>query len=183
MRGRVAEKDEPRLVALLALLDELQGVFAEHVRGVELPLGPVDLLLPPLGQAHVVIGVPLVVRVIEGVAEEFLETALRRPSLIVQVPLADVIAAVARLAERLAERDAAIVESSQIGRAAVRMGLAGGEAGNAGLRRVQAGHQRGAARAAARGVVEGLEANAPFGQSVDVGRVDFAAVAAEVRIA
>ena len=180
VRGRVAEEDEPRLVAPLALLDEFQGVFVEHVGGVELPLGPVDLLLATFGQAHVIVGIPLVVRMIEGVAVEFFETALGWPGLVVQVPLAHVVAAVARVAQRFAERDAPIVEAPQISRAASGMWLARRETGNASLRRVQPGHERSTARAAASRVIEGLEADAAFGQCVDVRCVNLPAVAAEV---
>lgn len=167
----------------MALLDELQGVFVEHVRRVEFALRPVDFLLASFRQAHVVVRVPLVVGVVQGVPVEFLEAALRRASLVVQMPLADVVAAVPGIAEHLAQRHATVVQAAQVGRSSCRVRIARGEAGDSGLGRVEPGHQRGATGAAARRVVEGLEADSVLSQRIDVGRVDLAAVATEVGVA
>src|SRR5262249_43135291 len=63
------------------------------------------------------------------------------------------------------------------------LALVGGHVADAGLVRVEAGHEAGPARAAAGGVVELGEAQAVLGQGVEVGGADLAAVTAEVGVA
>ena len=95
------------------------------------------------------------------------------------VPLAAHVGVVAAGLQHLRDRHAAVVEVAGV---ALRAGVVGEDA-DAGLVRMQAGQQRGARRAAARGVVELREAQAVGGEAVEVGRVDLAAVAADVGVA
>ncbi len=95
----MAEEQKPWLIAFLALFDEFDGVLVENVGGVELALWPIDFFLASGGKAFVEIGVPLIMRVGKRVAEELIEPALYRPGFVVEMPFADVVGTVARVAE------------------------------------------------------------------------------------
>jgi hypothetical protein len=78
--------------------------------------------------------------------------------------------------ERLGDGDAAIVEVACV---AFRAEVVSEDA-DAGLVRVQAREQRRARGAAARGVIELRAAQAAGGQAIEVGCLDFAAIAADI---
>ena len=115
-------------------------------------------------------------------AEEIVEAALQWPGIgrLGQagrdVPFAAEIGLVLFLLENLGDGDAALVQIAGIAFRPVAVG----EDADPGLMRVQAGQQRGARRAAARGVVELRIAQAVGRQTVQIGCLDFAAVTADI---
>ena len=179
----MAQEQKPRPPAGLPLANELEGIRVEHVRRVELVRRRIDLLGASLGQPEVVRGVILIVRMVARVTVELVKPALDRPGRLVHVPLANVVTTVPGGLQHFGQRHALFVQSPEMPRPASRTGLSRREIRNARLRRIQPGHQRCAARAAPRRVVDLREPHAAPGQGVDVRRGDLAAVASQVRVA
>ena len=92
------------------------------------------------------------------------------------MPFAAEIGLVVLLLQHLGDGDAALVQIAGIAFRSVAVG----EDADAGLMRMQAGQQRGARRAAAGGVVELRIAQAVGRQAIQVGRLDLAAVTADI---
>jgi len=105
----VTQEEEPGLIASLPLFDEFERVLVEDIGGVKFTLWPIDFFLASGRKAFVEAGIPLIVRMVKRVAKELLESTLRRPGLIVEVPFTDVIRTVAGTPKRLAERDSTVV--------------------------------------------------------------------------
>ena len=179
--GHVLEEGPVRVLGAVAA-QELDRLVADRV-GVEEARRP-RLVFGVVVAARERVGVIETAGADDG-AEEVVETALHGPGIgrldqvARHVPLATEIAAVARGLEHLGDGGAALV---QVAGVAFRARVIRQDA-NAGLMRVQTREQRRARRTAARRVVELREAQAVTGQPVQMGRVDFAAVAADVGIA
>ena len=167
-------------IGLLVLADIGDRLIADRI-GIEerrIVLGLVLDIVVAAGQR---------IRMVEAAgaddgAEEIVEAALQRPGIgrLGQagrnVPLAAEIGLVVVLLEHLGDGDAALVQIAGIAFRSVAVG----EDADPGLMRMQAGQQRGARRAAAGGVVELRIAQAVGRQSIQIGRLDFAAVTADV---
>jgi len=113
-----------------------------------------------------------------GRVERALEAARPRCDAVVlaHVPLAAHDREVARRPQHLGDGHAATVEAALV----ARLALVLGHVADARLVRVETGQQRGARRAAARGVIELREAQAVRRERVEIRRRNLAAVAAEV---
>ena len=175
----VLEERRSRVVALV-LVEEGDRLVADRV-GVE-EAGRARLVL------DVIVAARERVRIVEAAgaddrAVELVEAALQRPGVgrlheaRCDVPLAAHVGAVAVALQRLRDRGAAMVEVAGVafGPRVVR------EDAHAGLVRMESREHRCPRRAASRRVVELREAQAVRRQAVEVGRLDLAAVAADVR--
>ena len=119
---------------------------------------------------------PRIDRVAVDESVEFLEAA-RDGAGLVHVPFATRIRAVSGGAQDFGQRHAAVGQAAEVAGKVVALA---DETSNAGLMRIQPGEQTRAGGTTAAGVVALREPH-PFGcQRVDVGRANFAAVAAQI---
>ena len=185
VRRGMRQVEEPGLVLLRPrLTQELEGVVGEDVGDVELVRRIRQFGRRADGQAHVLVRIPLVV----GMGLQALvtvigvEAALDRPGR-THVPLADHPGAVTGLLQELGDGDVVVKQMTRVSGAAFRRRFGRDEITDAGFVRMQAGEERRARRAAARGRIDLLETRPGPGEAVEVRRRDLAAIATEIRIA
>ncbi len=159
---------------LAALVDEIERVIGDGVRRVKLS-GWIRMHRSRREKSHHV-RIPRIHRIARIKPVKPVETARGRKH-VAHVPFARHERLVAGLFQNLGKGDATVVELSHV---AGQLAVAAGHQSDAGLLGIEPGEQGGPGRTAARAVIKLREAQTTASQRIEIGRVDFAPVTAEI---